>query len=73
MTTLTTCSSFVEAQLLKSVLDDAGLPAFLPDELMATTAPQTLFVSGVRLQVEDEDADEARRVLASLRPPAAPA
>lgn len=73
MTTLTTCSNVAEAQLLKSVLDDAGLPAFLPDELTATTAPQNFFVSGVRLQVEDEDADEARRVLASLRPPAGPA
>ena len=69
MTTITTCSNIAEAQLLKSVLDDAGLPAFLPDEITATTAPQNFFISGVRLQVADENADEACRVLDSLRPP----
>jgi hypothetical protein len=65
MTTLTTCSTIAEAQLLKSLLDDSGITAFLPEELTANAAPQLLFSSGVRLQVEDEDADEARRVIAS--------
>ncbi len=64
MTTVTTCSNLAEAQLLKALLDDAGLPAFLPDELTANAAPQFVFGSGIRVQVEDEDAEQARRVLA---------
>ena len=64
MTTVTTCSNLAEAQLLKALLDDAGLPAFLPDEMTANAAPQFLFAAGIRLQVEDEDVAEARRVLA---------
>ena len=65
MTTLTTCSNIAEAQLLKSLLDDSGIRAYLPEELTANAAPQFLFSSGIRLQVEDEDADEARRVIAA--------
>ncbi len=65
MTTLVTCSNLAEAQLLKSLLDDSGIKAFLPEELTANTAPQFLFSSGIRLQVEDEDAEEARRVIAA--------
>lgn len=64
MTTVTTCSNLAEAQLLKALLDDAGLPAFLPDELTANSAPQLTFGAGIRVQVEDEDAAEARNVLA---------
>ena len=65
MTTLLTCSNIAEAQLLKSLLDDSGIKAHLPEELTANAAPQFLFSSGVRLQVEDEDVDEARRVIAA--------
>ena len=65
MTTLVTCSNIAEAQLLKSLLDDSGIKAHLPEELTANAAPQFLFASGIRLQVEDEDADEARRVIAA--------
>ena len=69
MTTLATCSNIAEAQLLKSLLDDSGITAFLPEELTANAAPQLLFSSGIRLQVEDEDADEARRVIAAAETP----
>src|ERR1035437_2941664 len=69
MTTVTTCSNLAEAQLLKALLDDAGIPAFLPDELTANSAPQLVFGSGIRLQVEDEEAEEARRVLADAELP----
>ncbi len=65
MTTLTTCSNIAEAQLLKSLLDAAGIRAYLPEELTANAAPQFLFSSGIRLQVEDEDANEARQVIAA--------
>jgi len=63
MITVTTCSNLAEAQLLKALLDDAGLPAFLPDELTANSAPQLVFGAGIRVQVEEKDAAEARRVL----------
>jgi len=69
MTTITTCSNIAEAQLLKSLLDDSGIQAFLPEEMTANAAPQFLFSSGIRLQVEDEDADEARRVIARAETP----
>ena len=69
MTTITTCSNIAEAQLLKSLLDDSGIKAFLPEEMTANAAPQFLFSSGIRLQVEDEDADEARQVIARAETP----
>ncbi len=65
MTTLATCSNLAEALLLKSLLDDSGIRAHLPEELTANAAPQLLFSSGIRLQVEDEDVDDARRVIAA--------
>lgn len=65
MTTVTNCSNLAEAQLLKALLDGAGLPAFVPDELTANSAPQLLFGAGIRVQVEDEDAAEARRIIAA--------
>jgi len=69
MTTIDHCSSVSEAMLKKSLLEGSGIRAWVPDELTSQVAPPYLFAgSGVRLQVEDEDADEARRVLA---PPAA--
>jgi hypothetical protein len=64
MTTVATCSNIAEAQLLRSLLDAAGITAFLPEEVTANTAPQLLFASGLRVQVEDEDAADARRVIA---------
>jgi len=69
MTTLTTCSNLAEAELLKALLNDSGIKAFLPEELTANAAPQFLFASGIRLQVEDEDADEARHVIAAAQTP----
>jgi hypothetical protein len=67
MTTIATCPNIEKAQLLKSLLNDAGITAFLPEEMTANAAPQLLFASGLRVQVEDEDAAEARRV---IEPPA---
>lgn len=57
MTTVTTCSNPAEAELIKSVLEEADIPTFVPDELFGGT---------IRVQVEDEDAEEARRLLAAL-------
>jgi hypothetical protein len=57
MTTVTTCSNMAEAELIKSVLEEADIPAFALDEI---------FGGSIRVQVEDEHAAEARRLLAEL-------
>jgi hypothetical protein len=59
------CNTIDEALLLRSVLEGSGISAFVPDELMAQTAPQYLFASpsGVRLQVAEADVEKARSVL----------
>lgn len=62
MTTVTTCSNPAEAMLLKSLLEANGIPAFVPDELTAQTAPN-FSGSGLHLQVADEHADTARRLI----------
>ena len=67
MITIATCSSIAEAQLLKSVLEASGIAASLPEALTANAAPYLVFGSGIRLQVEDEDADTARKILASAQ------
>jgi hypothetical protein len=67
MTTIATCSNLAEAELLKSLLEDSGIAAFLPEEITANAAPQLLFGSGVRVQVGDEDAAVARQVLAAAQ------
>lgn len=69
MTTLATCSNLAEAQLLRALLGGSGIKAYLPDELTANAAPQFLFASGIRLQVEDEDTAEARRIIAAAETP----
>jgi hypothetical protein len=71
MTTIATCSNIAEAELLKSVLANAGITASLPEELTANSAPHLVFASGLRVQVEDEDAAEARDFLAAAQIPPA--
>lgn len=62
MITVTTCSNPAEAMLLKSLLEANGIPAFVPDELSAQTAP-IYAGSGLHLQVADEHAETARKLL----------
>jgi hypothetical protein len=61
MTTVAECSSMDEASLLRSLLEGCGVRSFVPDELTVTFRGQA---GGVRLQVEDEDAENALRILA---------
>jgi hypothetical protein len=62
MTTVTTCSNPAEAMLLKSLLEANDIPAFVPDELTAQSAPH-FSGSGLHLQVADEHAETAKRIL----------
>lgn len=69
MKTVANLGSIQEAQSLKLMLGSFGIEAFIPDEISAGIAPY-LFVgqrSGIRLQVPDDDEDEARRLLEEER------
>lgn len=63
MTTVATCSNPAEAMLLKSLLEANEIEAYVPDELTAQSAPH-FSGSGIRVQVEDQHADAAKRILA---------
>jgi hypothetical protein len=54
MITATTCSNLAEAELLHSLLVENGIEAFVLDDA---------FGGAIRLQVADEQADEAQRIL----------
>ena len=62
MTTVATCSNPAEAMLLKSLLEANEIAAYVPDELTAQSAPH-FSGSGIRVQVEDQHADTAKRIL----------
>jgi hypothetical protein len=64
MTTVAECVSVDEAMMLRSLLEDSGIKAFVPDELTVTFKGQA---GGVRLQVEDEDAETAKTIIAGAR------
>jgi hypothetical protein len=64
MITVAQCSSVDEALLLRSVLEGSGIRSSVPDELTVTYRGQA---GGIRLQVAEEDAEEAVRILASAR------
>ena len=64
MTTVADCSSVDEALMLRSLLEDSGVKAFVPDELTVTFRGQA---GGVRLQVADEDVETAKTILAAAK------
>jgi hypothetical protein len=69
MITVAECYDIQEAQRLQLALGAADIPSFIPDEFTAQNAPWQ-FVgssSGVRLQVPDENAVEARRIIERAR------
>jgi hypothetical protein len=65
MTTVAECSSADEALVLQSLLAGCGVASYLPDDLKVTYRGMG---PGVRLQVDDEDAETARAVLANKEP-----
>lgn len=54
MVTVAFCSNPAEAELLRSVLEEAGLDAFVLDDS---------FGGAIRLQVPGDQAEEAKRLL----------
>ena len=62
MTTVATCSNPAEAMLLKSLLEANDITAYVPEELTAQSAPH-FSGSGIRVQVDDQHADTAKRLL----------
>jgi len=51
--------------MLRSLLEDSGVKAYVPDELTVTFRGQA---GGVRLQVADEDVETAKTILAAAKP-----
>ena len=66
MTTVAECSTTDEAMLLRSLLADCGIAAFVPDELTVTY--RGLVGPGIRVQVADEDAETARSIIERREP-----
>ena len=58
MNTVTTCSNLAEAELLHSLLVENGIAAFVLDDA---------FGGVIRLQVDDENAEAAGRILAEAK------
>jgi hypothetical protein len=62
MTTVAQCASTDEAEVLRSLLGNCGITAYIPDELTVSYPP---ILGGIRVQVADGDAEAARKVLAA--------
>lgn len=62
MTTVAECANIEEAEVLRALLADCGVAAYLPDEL---TVQFRGVLGSIRVQVEDEDAEKARKILAA--------
>ena len=64
MVTIANCFDMNEALHLQMVLGGADIEAFIPDEITGTIAPYVFFGSGLRLQVAEEDAERAAKIIA---------
>src|ERR1019366_4611242 len=62
MTTLRKCLDVVKAEMDKSLLEAAGIPAFIAGENSASIGYGSILAE-VHLQVQDADVDRARQVL----------
>lgn len=68
-TVVRSCNSMVEAELLKSVLESAGIDAQIPDEHALGINPGlTNALGGVRLLVHDDEFARADEVLSLSNP-----
>lgn len=65
LVTVATFPTAVEANLAKGCLESAGIPAFLKDEQMVGMVWHwAMALGGVKLQVGEDDAEEALDILA---------
>ena len=69
MITVAECYDIQEAQHFQIALNASGIASFIPDEFTAQNAPWQFLGSGggVRLQVADEDAEQARQIIQKAR------
>ena len=68
MKTIATCQQLIEAQILQATLGGSGIKAYLPEELTAQTSGSAYnyAMGGLSVQVEEEDVDAARTILADF-------
>ena len=67
--TVSRYATLQEAQMAKMSLGACGINALIPDETSAGVAPHFFLTkAGVRLQVDEGDADEAKAILAAPPP-----
>jgi hypothetical protein len=64
MKTVAECSSVDEASVIRSLLLDSGIEAYVPEELSVTYRGQP---GGFHVQVAEEDEAEALRILSDAR------
>ena len=63
--TVANLTTIQQAQSLKLLLGSTGIDAFIPDEISAGLMPHIFLgqAGGVRLQVAEEDEEEARQII----------
>lgn len=59
-----------EAHMAKGILESEGIPAVVIDENTSAIGMYTLAIGGVKVQVPDEDYDQARKILENGQPTA---
>lgn len=65
--------SVVEAQVIRSLLESASIPAEVVHETAAlTTDGYALGVGGIRVQVPEDQVEDARAIIAAQAGPPAP-
>jgi hypothetical protein len=70
MVTVASCFDIQEALSLQIALGAADIPSFIPDEATAQNAPYFFIGSraGIRLQVAEEHASQAQKIINNSRP-----
>ncbi|MCF6312917.1 MAG: DUF2007 domain-containing protein [Verrucomicrobiales bacterium] len=65
MITVANLASIQQAQNMRMLLGSAGIEAFIPDDYSATITPHFFMgqAGGVRLQVSDQDEEEALQII----------
>ncbi len=64
MTTVAHCTSIDHALVLRSLLEDCGIAAFVPNELSTQNQPLDFAsATNIRVQVAEQDSETARAIL----------